>query len=231
MSVLQAEFSLTQVFDRPATGRLFFEQVIRENLDIGRPSQVSLISIAVSRGRRRAASMIALVPDGQNDWKPHEKSMSLAKLASHVAELPTFANMILTTDELDMATADLSTKVLSSTADRLALFDNVSAKFSAGIESADWAKVPARGHFVPARRCICQAGRRRCCARWASAIWRTTARNSASIFACSACPFRAHTGLRRTRCKGIICLLRSMPRGGTPPLIHSRCLEMIEIRR
>ena len=43
VSVLQAEFSLTQVFDRPATGRIFFEQVIRENLDIGRPSQVSLI--------------------------------------------------------------------------------------------------------------------------------------------------------------------------------------------
>ena len=43
VSVLQAEFSLTQVLDRPATGRLFFEAVIRENLDIGRPSQVQLI--------------------------------------------------------------------------------------------------------------------------------------------------------------------------------------------
>jgi hypothetical protein len=43
ISVLQAEFSLTQVLDRPATGRLFFEEVIRENLDIGRPSQVQLI--------------------------------------------------------------------------------------------------------------------------------------------------------------------------------------------
>lgn len=43
VSVLQAEFSLTQVLDRPAMGRLFFEQVIRENLDIGRPSQVQLI--------------------------------------------------------------------------------------------------------------------------------------------------------------------------------------------
>ena len=36
LSVLQAEFSLTQVFDRPVTGRCFFEEVIRENLDIGR---------------------------------------------------------------------------------------------------------------------------------------------------------------------------------------------------
>jgi len=43
ISILQAEFSLTQVLDRPLTGRVFFEEVIRENLDIGRPSQVQLI--------------------------------------------------------------------------------------------------------------------------------------------------------------------------------------------
>ncbi len=35
LSILQAEFSLTQVLDRPLTGRIFFEEVIRENLDIG----------------------------------------------------------------------------------------------------------------------------------------------------------------------------------------------------
>jgi len=34
---------LTQVLDRPVHGRLFFEQVIRENLDLGRPEQVQLI--------------------------------------------------------------------------------------------------------------------------------------------------------------------------------------------
>lgn len=43
LSILQAEFSLTQVLDRPLTGRIFFEQVIRENLDLGRPDQVKLI--------------------------------------------------------------------------------------------------------------------------------------------------------------------------------------------
>ena len=43
ISILQAEFSLTQVLDRPAHGRLFFEHVIRENLDLGRPEQVELI--------------------------------------------------------------------------------------------------------------------------------------------------------------------------------------------
>jgi hypothetical protein len=43
VSVLQAEFSLTQVLDKPVTGRIFFEQVIRDNLDIGRPDSAGLI--------------------------------------------------------------------------------------------------------------------------------------------------------------------------------------------
>src|SRR3954453_17900897 len=54
-SILQAEFSLTQVLDRPVTGRVFFEQVIRDNLDAGRPDQVSLIfDRRVIHGRRRS---------------------------------------------------------------------------------------------------------------------------------------------------------------------------------
>jgi hypothetical protein len=43
LSVLQAEFSLTQVWDRGVHGRCFFEEVIRENIDLGRPEQVQLI--------------------------------------------------------------------------------------------------------------------------------------------------------------------------------------------
>jgi hypothetical protein len=43
LSILQSEFALTQVLDRPVTGRVFFEEVIRENLDIGRPDQMQLI--------------------------------------------------------------------------------------------------------------------------------------------------------------------------------------------
>lgn len=43
ISILQAEFSTTQVLNRPVHGRLFFEQVIRENLDLGRPEEIQLI--------------------------------------------------------------------------------------------------------------------------------------------------------------------------------------------
>ena len=43
VSILQCECSLTQALDRPQSGRIFFENVIRENLDMGRPDQVQLI--------------------------------------------------------------------------------------------------------------------------------------------------------------------------------------------
>jgi hypothetical protein len=43
ISILQAEFSLTQVLDQPVSGRVFFEHVIRDNLDAGRPDRVSLV--------------------------------------------------------------------------------------------------------------------------------------------------------------------------------------------
>ena len=43
LSTLQAEFALTQVWERGVHGRCFFEEVIRENIDLGRPEQVQLI--------------------------------------------------------------------------------------------------------------------------------------------------------------------------------------------
>ena len=54
--------------------------------------------------KRESAStkrMLERVPEGKFDWKPHEKSMTLGRLASHVAELPGFLNSILTIDEFD----------------------------------------------------------------------------------------------------------------------------------
>ncbi|HEY5985100.1 MAG TPA: hypothetical protein VIV12_01775 [Streptosporangiaceae bacterium] len=54
LSVLQAEFSLTQMLDTPVSGRVFFEQVIRDNLDLGRPDRVSLIfARQIRRGRKK----------------------------------------------------------------------------------------------------------------------------------------------------------------------------------
>jgi len=54
LSIQQAEFSLTQMLDAPVSGRIFFEQVIRDNLDIGRPDHVALIfDRRILNGRKR----------------------------------------------------------------------------------------------------------------------------------------------------------------------------------
>ena len=43
LSVQQAEFSTTMALDRPVAGRIFFEQLIRDNIDIGRPDKVNIV--------------------------------------------------------------------------------------------------------------------------------------------------------------------------------------------
>jgi uncharacterized damage-inducible protein DinB len=48
-------------------------------------------------------NMLSRVPTDKFGWKPHEKSMEIKRLATHVAELPTWIPMTLNTDELDFA--------------------------------------------------------------------------------------------------------------------------------
>ena len=42
------------------------------------------------------------VPEGRNDWKPHEKSMPLGYLATIVATIPGWLDMVVNMDELDI---------------------------------------------------------------------------------------------------------------------------------
>jgi uncharacterized damage-inducible protein DinB len=44
------------------------------------------------------------IPDGQFAWKPHERSMTLGRLAEHLAELPTWAKVTIEESGTDMAT-------------------------------------------------------------------------------------------------------------------------------
>jgi uncharacterized damage-inducible protein DinB len=46
------------------------------------------------------------VPEGKNDWKPHEKSMPLGYLATIVANIPAWLDMVVNMDELDINPVD-----------------------------------------------------------------------------------------------------------------------------
>ena len=49
------------------------------------------------------AKMLARIPDDKLDWKPHEKSMMLGKLAAHACEIPGYIALVIDTDERDVA--------------------------------------------------------------------------------------------------------------------------------
>ncbi len=68
------------------------------------------------------------VPVEKNDWKPHAKSMSLGRLASHVAEIPGWVTVTLETDELDFAKSEYKPVVAASTEELLDILDKNMAK-------------------------------------------------------------------------------------------------------
>jgi len=81
------------------------------------------------------------VPEGKGDWKPHEKSMTLGRLAGHMAELPTFASMALSSDSFDIRPVGGSTRqplVMTSRQQLLEAFDkNVVAAREALSKASD----------------------------------------------------------------------------------------------
>lgn len=80
--------------------------------------------------------MLALVPTEKFDWKPHEKSMSLQQLAGHIAELPSWIKLVLTTSELDFEANPYQQPAISSNKDLLALYEKSLAEGSAQLAKA-----------------------------------------------------------------------------------------------
>jgi uncharacterized damage-inducible protein DinB len=68
--------------------------------------------------------MLERVPNDRYDWKPHEKSMSVRQLATHIAELPSWIKMVASTDELDFATTPYNPPSINQTADLMKFFEN-----------------------------------------------------------------------------------------------------------
>jgi uncharacterized damage-inducible protein DinB len=79
------------------------------------------------------------VPHEKFDWKPHEKSMAMGGLATHLSNIPTWANYAIDQDSLDLAPAGEPlppVELAKSAADLLATFDENVAKARAAIAGA-----------------------------------------------------------------------------------------------
>src|ERR1700676_3530948 len=73
------------------------------------------------------------IPEDKFDWAPHQKSMTLGRLAGHVAELPTYATTTIQTDSLDLSTGEYKPLVAASRQQVLEAFDKNAAAARAAI--------------------------------------------------------------------------------------------------
>lgn len=70
-----------------------------------------------------ARKFLSLIPEDKFDWKPHPKSTPMQQLAVHIAELPSWITLGLTTTELDFATSPYSQPPVSSVSDLLSMLE------------------------------------------------------------------------------------------------------------
>lgn len=72
--------------------------------------------------------MLEAVPAEKFDWKPHEKSMTLRRLATHVAELAKWPKLIVSQSALDIAARTLDATEINTTQDLLDLHEKAVAE-------------------------------------------------------------------------------------------------------
>src|SRR6476469_6793594 len=83
-------------------------------------------------------TLLERIPADKFDWKPHEKSMTFGRLASHVAEMFGWTKETLKSDVLDFSTMEYTPFAPKTTNDLLAFFDDHIAKARAVIaETSD----------------------------------------------------------------------------------------------
>jgi uncharacterized damage-inducible protein DinB len=68
--------------------------------------------------------MLSRVPADKFDWQPHPKSMTLKRLAAHVAELPGWVAMALETNELDFRNNPYEPKEIQTIWELMDYFDS-----------------------------------------------------------------------------------------------------------
>jgi uncharacterized damage-inducible protein DinB len=95
------------------------------------------------REMTKTRAILERVPEKNPDFKPHEKSMALGKLAAHTAQLPEFAVMIAELPELDFSTSKMKPLAMESRQHLLNTFDLIVEKARvaiAKISDAEWQK-------------------------------------------------------------------------------------------
>jgi len=101
------------------------------------PRIAELLTAELDREAKGTRHALERVPEGRNDWKPHEKSMPLGYLAGLVATMSSWVHAIITKDELDLADAgEYKTGGFETNRELLEAFDKAVARAKEALATA-----------------------------------------------------------------------------------------------
>ena len=80
--------------------------------------------------------MLERVPEDKYSWKPHEKSMTIGRLASHIAELPIWINRTVEAAEFDFLATPMQSVTYENKAALLKVFEERLAAAVAALQNA-----------------------------------------------------------------------------------------------
>jgi uncharacterized damage-inducible protein DinB len=101
---------------------------------------MSLASVLVDHFTEEAGhsrTVLAATPQDMLAWSPHERSMTLAQLTGHIAEMPAWCHGILEGDLDFLANGDYTPYVPETKADLLETFDRNVAGFQETLDGRD----------------------------------------------------------------------------------------------
>lgn len=81
--------------------------------------------------------MLERIPNDKFNWQPHEKSMTIKSLATHIAEIPAWVAMAINTDELDFAKTPYEPEDINNTGELLALLERSLAEGRSELEKTN----------------------------------------------------------------------------------------------
>lgn len=100
------------------------------------------------------------IPEKEPQWKPHEKSMPIGRLALHVATLPAFGSRMLSTNEMNFATEKFPDLVFQSTSHLLSELDRTSQEIRSHLSGASDEYLQQHWKFIFQDRVVVDAPRK-----------------------------------------------------------------------
>lgn len=100
-------------------------------------SLIKIFSKELEQESQTTRKMLQRVPNDKFDWQPHSKSMTIKRLATHIADLPNWIEMALNTDELDFQNSTWKEPNVTNTAELLEFFEQSVKNGLAALGAAD----------------------------------------------------------------------------------------------